>query len=65
MALQSSIQLTKEEMLAIRWHMYAWELPLQSYEAKACLNTAKKVTPLLTLIQTADGLSASLLEETH
>ena len=62
-ALQSGLSLTKDEILAIRWHMHAWELPFQSYEAKSCLNVAKENTPLVTLIQTADGLSSSLLEK--
>ena len=62
MALQSGLKLTKDEILAIRWHMHAWELPFQSYEAKSCLNKAKEITPLLTLIQTSDGLAAGLLE---
>lgn len=63
MALQSGLKLTKDEILAIRWHMHAWELPFQSYEAKSCLNKAKEITPLLTLIQTSDGLAAGLLEK--
>ena len=42
--------------------MHAWELPFQSYEAKSNLNVAKENSPLLTLIQAADGLAASLLE---
>ena len=63
MALQSGLKLTKDEMIAIRWHMHAWELPFQSYEAKSSFNKAKEITPLLTLIQAADGLSAGLLEK--
>lgn len=62
MALQSGLKLTKDEILAIRWHMHAWELPFQSYEAKSCLNKAKEISPLLTLVQVADGLAASMLE---
>lgn len=62
MVLQSGLQLTKEEMLAIRWHMHAWELPFQSHEAKSYLNAAQKATPLVTLIQTADALASNLLE---
>lgn len=62
-ALQAGLSLTKDEILAIRWHMHAWELPFQSYEAKSCFNVARESTPLVTLIQTADGLSSSLLEK--
>lgn len=60
--LQLGLQLTDDEILAIRWHMTAWELPFQSAEAKAYLNAAKNKCPLLTIIQTADGLASAILE---
>ena len=61
--LQLGLQLTNDEILAIRWHMTAWELPFQSSEAKANLSAAKDQCPLLTIIQTADGLASAILEE--
>lgn len=61
--LRWGMELTEDEMLAIRWHMSAWDLPFQSYEAKECLNEAREKCPLLTLIQAGDGLSSSMLEE--
>lgn len=54
--------LTDEEMLAIRWHVMAWELPFQSYEAKECLNRALEKSPLVKLIQSADGIATSIIE---
>jgi hypothetical protein len=42
--------------------MTAWELPFQSGEAKAYLDAAKNKCPLLTIIQTADGLASAILE---
>jgi hypothetical protein len=60
--LQLGLQLTDDEILAIRWHMTAWELPFQSGEAKAYLNAAKNKCPLLSIIQTADGLASAILE---
>ena len=60
--LRLGLQLTNDEMMAIRWHMTAWELPFQSGEAKAYLNAAKDKCPLLTIIQTADGLASAILE---
>ena len=42
--------------------MQTWDFALQSVEAKANLNTAKKICPLLTLVQVADGLASNLLE---
>lgn len=62
--LRSGMELTDDEIIAIRWHMNAWDLPFQSYEAKSNLNVAREHSPLLTLIQTADGLSSALIERT-
>ena len=62
--LLSGMELTDDEIIAIRWHMNAWDLPFQSYEAKSNLNVAREHSPLLTLIQTADGLSSALIERT-
>lgn len=64
MLLSLGFPLTKDEMMAIRWHMTAWELPFQSNEAKSNLNIAKEQCPLLTVLQAADGLASALLEVT-
>ena len=60
--LQLGLHLTNDEILAIRWHMTAWELPFQSAEAKGYLNAAKNKCPLLSIIQVADGLASAILE---
>lgn len=60
--LQNGLKLTTDEIIAIRWHMTAWDLPFQSPEMKGNLNTAKERCPLLSLLQAADGLAAHLLE---
>ena len=62
MALWSGLEITQEELLAIRWHMAAWDLPFQSVEAAKSLNTARDRHPLCPLIQLADGIAANLLE---
>ena len=54
--------LTKDEMLAIRWHMGAWDLPFQSPEYKGCMEVAKSLTPLCSLVQAADNISAGIVE---
>lgn len=64
MLLTLGFPLTRDEMLAIRWHMTAWELPFQSAEAKANLNEARNQCPLLAVLQSADGLASALLEKT-
>lgn len=62
MLLSWGLELTAAEMLAIRWHMAAWDLPLQSPEHKESLNAAKRQSPLVSLVQLADGLALGLLE---
>lgn len=62
MLLSWGLSLTTEEILAIRWHMAAWDIPLQSPEHKEGLNAAKAKTPLVSLIQSADGIATGLLE---
>ena len=65
MLLSWGLELTPEEMLAIRWHMTAWDLPMQSPEHKESLNAAKAKTPLVSLIQSADGIATGLLERSN
>lgn len=60
--LQMGLALTEDEILAIRWHMSAWELA-DSADARGNLNAAKDKCPLLCIIQTADGLASAILEE--
>lgn len=60
--LRAGLKLTDHEIMAIRWHMHAWDLPFQSPEMKANFQAAKGRCPLLSLIQAADGLASHLLE---
>lgn len=60
--LRMGLDLSDDEIMAIRWHMSAWDLPFQSPDLKANFDTAKRLCPLCTLIQTADGLASNLLE---
>ncbi len=61
MLLHLGLELTNDEVLAIRWHMGAWDLPFQSYEAKSNISAASDV-PLVAIIQAADALAAHVLE---
>lgn len=61
----SGLALTDDEMLSIRWHMSAWDLALQSPDARANINAAGDVCPLCSLIQSADTLAANLLERSN
>lgn len=60
--LRCGLDLTDDEIMAIRWHMQAWDLPFQSYDLKSNFNEAKSISPLVTLIQASDGLASNLLE---
>ena len=62
MLLSWGLELKPEEMMAIRWHMTARDLPMQSPEHKESLNAAKAKTPLVSLVQLADGFATGLLE---
>ena len=62
MALWAGLEITQEELLAIRWHMTAWDLPMQSVEATKSLNAARDKHPLCSLVQLADGVAANLIE---
>ena len=60
----SGLDLSDDEMLAIRWHMGAWGINMNSYEDERCYDTARALYPLVSIIQNADGLAAAILERT-
>ncbi len=62
MLLKWGLEMTDEEILAIRWHMTAWDLAFQSPEQKESLTVARAKTPLCSLVQCADSISTGLLE---
>lgn len=61
----SGMVLNDDEMLAIRWHMGPWGLNMNSYEDERCYDASRKLYPLVTIIQTADGLAASIMERSN
>ena len=56
------VKLSMDEMLAIRWHMSAWNLPFQDYEAQGNISAARNKSPLVTILQCADMLASGILE---
>ncbi len=58
--LQDFIKLTDFEKLAIRWHMGSWDL--SDYSGRWAFNNANKMTPLVTLLSTADFEAGNILE---
>lgn len=62
MILQRFIEIEREEALAIRWHMGGFDSSVQTYAGERTFSAAQKVTPLVTLLQTADLEATHLLE---
>lgn len=62
MLLSLGLKLEVDEIVAIRWHMGAWELAMQSFEAKENISQASGSYPLASIIQSADALATHLLE---
>lgn len=65
MLLRSGVDLTDDEILAIRWHMGGWDLPYQSQEMTGSQKKAREITPLVTLVHTADAMAADLMERPY
>lgn len=59
--LRWGLALTDDEILAIRWHMHAFDMP-SSNEASGCFSAATAKCPLLAVLIAADGLASRLLE---
>lgn len=57
------LEMKADEMLAIRWHMSAWDGGILQNEVKMSSSTADKMYPLCSIIQCADKLASSILEE--
>ena len=64
MLLCSGLELHDDEMLAIRWHMGAWGINMNSYEDQRNYATARQKYPLCSIIQSADSLAAAIMETT-
>lgn len=58
------MRLKKNELLAIRWHMCMFDVSEQGSAGRFSLRAAMEAEPLVTLVQTADLLSANCLEVT-
>ena len=63
MLLRMGLELHDDEIMAIRWHMGAWDLSLHSYEAQKNFVEAGSHSPLVPLLQTADTLAALIVEK--
>ena len=61
MLLSLGLKMTKDEIVAIRWHMGAWDLST-SREANQNISAANSEFPLTAIIQSADALATHLVE---
>lgn len=61
--LQMGLELHDDEIMAIRWHMGAWDLSLHSNEAQKNYVEAGSQSPLVPLLQMADTLAALIVEK--
>lgn len=59
--LRMGLNLTNDEILAIRWHMGGWDLA-DSYEAKGNFSSACEKCPLLSVLIAADELATRITE---
>lgn len=64
MLLLSGLDLHDDEMLAIRWHMGAFGLNLNSFEDIRNYDTARSLYPLCCIVQCADSMAAAIMETT-
>ncbi len=62
LALCSGVELSDAEMLAIRWHMGAWGVNQNSFEDCRNYDAARKLYPLVAIVQTGDSLAAAIME---
>ena len=62
MLLQWGFELDEDEILAIRYHMGAWQIALHNTEAQEDYKQACRNCPLLTILHTADTLASQILE---
>lgn len=62
MLLKVGLDLTPDEMIAIRFHMGSWDGALLTNDVKYSYQSAMNNCPLVPLVQTADNTSSLLLE---
>ena len=58
--LRWGLEMTNDEIMAIRWHMSGFDLAFQSPEAKGNYAMATEACPLLAVVKAADGLASHI-----
>lgn len=62
MLLRMGLDLEDDEIMAIRWHMGAWDVDRTSVEQDKNYREAQRRSPLVALLHSADTLAAQILE---
>lgn len=62
MLLRLGMEMTDDEILAIRWHMGPWQIALHNEEMLEDYRHATLSCPLVSIIESADKLAAQILE---
>lgn len=65
MLLKLGLELSNDEIIAIRWHMGAWNLPMHSFEDKSNISAAFDNCPLAVIIHTADYMATHIIENEY
>ena len=59
--LRWGLEMTDDEIMAIRWHMSGFDLAFQSPESRQNYGAASEKCPLLAVLRAADGLASNVL----
>ena len=59
--LRSGLEMTDDEIMAIRWHMSSFDLAFQSPESRQDYSVASDKCPLLAVLRAADNLASHIL----
>lgn len=62
MLLRLGLEMTDDEILAIRWHMGVWQIALHNEVLREDYNHAVHNCALLSIVEAADKLAAQILE---
>ena len=60
--LRWGLEMTDDEIVAIRWHMSGFDLAFQSPESRANYGAATDKCPLLAVLRAADGLASHIMK---
>ena len=60
--LRWGLEMTDDEIMAIRWHMSGFDLAFQSPESRANYGAATEKCPLLAVLRAADGLASHIMK---